>query len=137
MSRRKHTPKPWSLHPSDPLTIVSITANEDICQCLSAEDAEHIVACVNAMADPGAIDLIPPDPKQCQADKPNGASFMSMGAFPALVRCSNVPSVIITETMPGKDGLIGSMSLCQECLEVAKIRLQNSFQITQIETQKQ
>ncbi len=41
------------------------------------------------------------DLDQCQAEKPNGHSFMTLGGRPGLVRCTNKPSVIITEDEPG------------------------------------
>lgn len=63
-------------------------------------------------------ELTPPDLHRCQAEKPNGASFMTLGGRPGLVRCSDKPSVIATENKPGPDGQVGSMSLCQHCAEV-------------------
>lgn len=62
--------------------------------------------------------LVPPDLKQCQAEKPNGNTFMTLGGQPGLVRCENTPLFIVTEKEPGEDGQKGSMSLCAECLEV-------------------
>lgn len=59
--------------------------------------------------------LIPPDRKQCQAEKPNGYSFMTLGGTPGLVRCKNKPTVIAHENKPAEDGRKGSMSLCDEC----------------------
>ena len=61
---------------------------------------------------------IPPDLKQCQAEVPNGYTFMTLGGRPGRVRCSNKPVIIATEVEPGDDGQIGSMSLCSECFEV-------------------
>lgn len=61
------------------------------------------------------VKLIPPDRKQCQAEKPNGNTFMTLGGVPGLERCKNKPSVIATERKPGEDGLRGSMSLCSDC----------------------
>jgi hypothetical protein len=63
-------------------------------------------------------ELTPPDLRRCQAGKPNGASFMTCGGRPGLVRCSDEPVVIATENKPGSDGQVGSMSLCQHCVEV-------------------
>jgi hypothetical protein len=63
-------------------------------------------------------ELTPPDTKRCQAEKPNGATFMSLGGVPKLVRCTNKPTMIATEKEPGKDGQRGSMSLCDECFAV-------------------
>jgi len=62
--------------------------------------------------------LIPPDTERCQAEKPNGVTFMTLGGRQELVRCSSKPTVIITEDVPGEDGQMGSMSLCPECLLV-------------------
>ena len=71
------------------------------------------------MAKPKKIELEPPDHKRCQAEKPNGATFMTLGGVPGLVRCANVPVVILTERNPNqKDGAIGCMSLCLDCLAV-------------------
>lgn len=59
--------------------------------------------------------LIPPDLKQCQGERHNGNSFMTLGGVPGYIRCEKKPIVIATERKPGKDGRIGSMSLCMEC----------------------
>lgn len=64
------------------------------------------------------INIKPPDPKQCQAEKPNGCTFLTLGGKPELVRCTNAPVAIATEKHPGDDGHIGSMSLCADCREV-------------------
>lgn len=63
-------------------------------------------------------ELTPPDLHRCQAEVPNGASFMTCGGRPGRVRCSDKPVVIATENKPGSDGQVGSMSLCQHCAEV-------------------
>ena len=60
-------------------------------------------------------ELDPPDHDQCQAEIPNGATFLTMGGRPELIRCTNKPAVIATEVKPGKDGQVGSMSLCTSC----------------------
>ena len=60
--------------------------------------------------------LIPPDPKQCQAQLSNGNTFMTFGGVSELVRCENVPLVVVKELRKGKDGKRGSMSLCAGCL---------------------
>lgn len=59
--------------------------------------------------------LIPPDRKQCQAMKPNGNSFMTLGGVSGLVRCATTPTVIAKENSPGDDGRKGSMALCDPC----------------------
>lgn len=69
----------------------------------------------------------PPDLKVCQAIKPNGKSFMSIGGKPGMIRCNNKPTVIATETKAGDDGFIGSMSLCDECMNVSLKQLPQGF----------
>lgn len=71
--------------------------------------------------------LIPVDYKRCQAEKPNGATFMTMGGTPQMIRCANKPTVVITETKEGKDGLQGCMSLCDDCLKVAHKQLPQDY----------
>jgi len=61
--------------------------------------------------------MIPPDKARCQAEKKVGA-FVLGGRIGERTRCSAEPSVIVTEVEPGKDGEIGSMSLCKECFGV-------------------
>lgn len=67
-----------------------------------------------------AIKLVPPDPKQCQANKltgcwPDAQHFMALGSG-EIEQCANKPCVIITEKKKNpKDGLVGSMSLCIDC----------------------
>lgn len=61
------------------------------------------------------MSLTPADPTQCQAETLEG-SFMTIGPR-SMVRCKNTPKFIVTENKPGKDGLVGSMSLCSECAE--------------------
>jgi hypothetical protein len=62
--------------------------------------------------------LTPPDKERCQADVPNGNSFMTLGGRPGRVRCSNIPVVIAKENKAGEDGRKGSMSLCEGCSQV-------------------
>jgi hypothetical protein len=59
--------------------------------------------------------LTPPDLEQCQAEKPNGNTFMTLGGSPGLVRCENKADFIAVEKEKGKDGQRGSMSLCTKC----------------------
>lgn len=59
--------------------------------------------------------LTPPDLDRCQAEKPNRATALTLGGRQRLVRCSERPTVIATENQAGEDGLIGSMSLCDDC----------------------
>ena len=62
--------------------------------------------------------LTPPDLKRCQAEKPNGHNFMTLGGSPGLKRCAANPKFIITEREAAEDGQHGSMSLCADCLSV-------------------
>ncbi len=62
--------------------------------------------------------LTPVDMSQCQAERPNNYSFMTLGGRPGLERCTNQPTMIATEKVPGPDGQIGSMSLCDHCFSV-------------------
>jgi len=64
--------------------------------------------------------LIPPDYKRCQAEVLPG-SFMTLGPR-VWKRCHNQPTVIVEESSPGEDGKIGSMSLCEDCLKVFKLK---------------
>lgn len=73
--------------------------------------------------------LTPPDLKRCQAEKPNGHSFMTLGGVPGRVRCEDKPTVIVTEVVPGPDGRRGSMSLCHHCWGVALKQL-GAYSIT-------
>lgn len=64
--------------------------------------------------------LIPPDLKQCQAEKPNGNSFMTLGGVPGLERCRSEPTLIAHESKRADGKKSGSMSLCLECSVVCK-----------------
>jgi hypothetical protein len=63
--------------------------------------------------------LTPPDLARCQAEVPNGHSFMTLGGRPGLERCKDKPVVVIEEVVPGVDGQRGSMALCIPCWAVA------------------
>lgn len=64
--------------------------------------------------------MTPPDRSRCQARIPGNGPF-TMGGFIGdprdgyRVRCSQKPTVIVTERQPGADGFCGSMSLCDRC----------------------
>lgn len=62
--------------------------------------------------------LIPPDKNQCQAEKPNGVNFMTLGGRAKLIRCTNKPAYLMTEKTKGEDGQIGQMTVCADCLAV-------------------
>jgi hypothetical protein len=64
--------------------------------------------------------IAPLDVDRCQAEKPNGASFMTFGGVPRLERCNSVPSYVLVETKEDEDGLRGAMTVCSECFEVFK-----------------
>jgi len=72
-------------------------------------------------------ELIPPDLKRCQAEKPNGQGPFTLGGGHKMIRCDAKPMVIATETKPGKDGAIGSMSLCGDCMVVMQKQLPRGF----------
>lgn len=67
------------------------------------------------------VKLIRVDRKQCQTENLDGHSF---------TRCNNIPTVIVTETAPAKDGLIGAMSLCDSCLSVFRKQFPRGFATT-------
>ena len=69
--------------------------------------------------------LEPIDTNRCQAERLCG-SFMTFGPR-KLIRCTNGPDFIATEKKPGKDGLVGAMSLCESCAEVMKKILGEDF----------
>lgn len=74
--------------------------------------------------------MTPPDKDRCQAEKPNGDSFMTLGGrYGGRVRCTSKPTMIITEVKPppGQTEL-GSMSLCDECKAV--FDKQEGFEVT-------
>lgn len=71
--------------------------------------------------------LVRPDKKRCQAEKPNGHSFMTLGGVPARERCKDKPVYIATEKRPNGDGKIGSMSLCEACAKVMVKQLGNDY----------
>lgn len=80
--------------------------------------------------------LTPPDTEQCQGEKPNKNTFMTMGGTPCHIkhiRCKNKPKFIVTEKKKGKDCRIGSMSLCPDCLAVAYKQLGDTFTSVSIE----
>jgi len=62
--------------------------------------------------------LIPADLTRCQAEKPNGESFMTLGGGHKMVRCENAPTCVVYEMKAGPDGKCGSMSLCRKCRDV-------------------
>ena len=63
-------------------------------------------------------DLIPVDYDRCQCEEHNGAHALTVGGKSAYVRCDKRPLYVVTESKPGADGVIGSMSLCEEHHEV-------------------
>jgi len=71
--------------------------------------------------------MIPIDKERCQAENPNGQSFMTLGGGHKMIRCENRPTVIATEIKAGSDGLKGSMTMCDDCLKVANEQLPKGF----------
>ena len=71
--------------------------------------------------------LTPPDVERCQAEKPNGHSFMTLGGRPALERCDRKPTVIVTESKRMLDGFQGSMALCDGCLAVFRRQMPKDY----------
>lgn len=59
-----------------------------------------------------AKELTPPDTSRCQAEDQVGA-FVCGGRVGERTRCDALPEWIATEKQPGRDGQIGSMSLCE------------------------
>lgn len=60
--------------------------------------------------------LTPPDLERCQALRPNGHNFMTLGGRPGFEQCESKPTVIVTENELDENGQKGSMSLCASCL---------------------
>ncbi len=71
--------------------------------------------------------LTPPDFDQCQAEKSNGVSFMTLVGRHEMVRCDRPPTVLIVENKPGADGRKGSMTLCDGCLAVFRKQTPKDF----------
>lgn len=60
---------------------------------------------------------IPPDTERCQVERLEG-SFMTLGPR-RMVRCDRAPTVVVKEVQTdAKDGERGSMSMCDQCLDV-------------------
>lgn len=72
------------------------------------------------MSKPDPKPLVPPDLERCQALGPKLGPFTMGGRIGSRERCSNRPTIVITEAEPGPDGQRGSMSLCDACLAIAK-----------------
>jgi len=74
------------------------------------------------------VELTPADEKRCQCERPNGATFMTFGMAPGLVRCKNKPIVVVTEReATHEDGERGSMSLCPHCYNKFIERMGDDF----------
>jgi hypothetical protein len=72
--------------------------------------------------------LTPPDMKQCQAERPNENSFMTLGGvLNGRIRCKNKPTKLLTENAPGKDGRIGSMTVCDHCFAVFQRQMPEGY----------
>lgn len=68
----------------------------------------------------GKTQIEPLDAERCQAEKPNGNSFMTFGGVPGLERCRSKPAFVVVEKKAGADGLQGAMTMCAECFMVFK-----------------
>lgn len=61
--------------------------------------------------------LEPPDLNQCQAEIRTFHPFVMGGPVHTRTRCKSKPVWIATENNPQRDGLCGSMALCEDCLK--------------------
>lgn len=59
-------------------------------------------------------ELTPPDPKRCQAEAIEYRPFVMGGSVWQSERCESKPHWLVTEIVPDKDGLMGSMTMCDE-----------------------
>lgn len=73
--------------------------------------------------------IAPLDVDRCQTEVPNGASFMTLGGVPGLVRCSNQPEFVLVEREPGEDGQNGAMTVCASCFDVFKKSMGNKVKV--------
>lgn len=89
-------------------------------------------AFAKAVVKEGALESVPPpasegieplDYEQCQAEKPNGVNFMTLGGRFAMVRCKSKPTTILTDAMPAEDGKVGHMTVCDGCLARLKVQV--------------
>lgn len=62
--------------------------------------------------------LEPVDYKRCQGERSNGFTAFSLGGEHQWIRCENKPIWLAIEKKPGKDGLIGKMSVCEPCAKI-------------------
>lgn len=62
--------------------------------------------------------LIPPDYNRCQCEITEAHGPFVLGPKPRPARCHNEPVYIAVETIPGRDGRCGAMSLCLSCAKV-------------------
>lgn len=69
--------------------------------------------------------LEPADLTRCQAERVD--NFMVIGGNYKPHRCTNTPTVLVTEKKKGADGRRGSMSLCDSCLEVFRRRMPKDY----------
>lgn len=60
-------------------------------------------------------ELDPPDYDRCQAEVVQRTPF-ALGGTHKRTRCSEIPVCVAVENQPGKDGKVGSMSLCHACM---------------------
>lgn len=65
------------------------------------------------------VKLTPVDKERCQAEiRRNGP--MRLGVVEGYTQCCAKPVAVVSEKKAGPDGLRGSMSMCDSCLDVFK-----------------
>jgi hypothetical protein len=65
-------------------------------------------------------ELVRPDLKHCQVEKPNGVNFMTLGGGPVggMVQCNRKPVWVVYQIENDEDGGRGAMSICDTCRPV-------------------
>jgi hypothetical protein len=83
---------------------------------------------VNARGERASRKTEKPDFERCQAF-PNMLSWssFSLGPRPSPVRCEGKPSRLMVENHRRDDGLIGSMTVCDECFALFRKHASPSF----------
>lgn len=64
------------------------------------------------------MSLTPPDPTRCQVEISFYRPFTMGGPVRGWERCHNKPHWLVTELVPGPDGVKGSMTMCDHCASV-------------------
>lgn len=76
--------------------------------------------------------LTPPDPKRCQAEKPNGNNFLTFGGPVGMVRCTEKPRLLVYEKELVQGERAG-MSLCADCTVVFLFMFQDKLETYEFE----